>query len=91
MQIIYVVISLFLLCTLVLGVWRILKGPNKADRMLTTQLFGTTVVAILLVTSRQQASNALIDLALIFALLSAITAVTFVFYVQSGSLEHDTD
>jgi multicomponent Na+:H+ antiporter subunit F len=71
-------LSLFLLLNLLAGLWRAVRGPTPADRLLLAQLFGTTAVAILLLQSRQVDLDALRDVALVFALLSAITAVAFV-------------
>jgi len=45
----YFALALFLLLNLVAGMWRVLRGPTAADRMLAAQLFGTTSVAVLLV------------------------------------------
>ena len=78
MQLIYTTVILILLLNLGAGMLRILKGPGEADRMLAAQLFGTTAVAILLLLSQTGASLAAIDVALLFALLSAVTAVAFV-------------
>jgi multicomponent Na+:H+ antiporter subunit F len=71
-------VSLFLLLNLIAGLWRALHGPTSADRMLVSQLFGTTAVALLLLQSRASELAALRDVALVFALLAAITAVAFV-------------
>jgi multicomponent Na+:H+ antiporter subunit F len=60
------------------GMWRVLRGPTAADRMLAAQLFGTTAVAILLLLAEASDSAALRDVALVFALLAAVTAVAFV-------------
>lgn len=78
MQVVYSLIILLLLVNLGAGMLRIHKGPGEADRMLAAQLFGTTAVAILLLLSMTVSSQAAIDVALLFALLSAVTAVTFV-------------
>ncbi|MCU7800367.1 MAG: hypothetical protein KZQ70_09530 [gamma proteobacterium symbiont of Lucinoma myriamae] len=48
MEILYLAIALFLLLTLVAGLWRVLRGPTSAARMLAAQLFGTTAVACVL-------------------------------------------
>jgi len=48
METLYLGMALFLLLTLVVGMWRVLRGPTLADRMLAGQLFGTTAVACLL-------------------------------------------
>lgn len=77
MQTLYFALALFLLLNLVAGMWRILRGPTAADRMLAAQLFGTTAVASLLLLAQASGSSRLRDVALIFALLAAVTAVAF--------------
>jgi len=76
-QTLYFALALFLLLNLVAGMWRILRGPTAADRMLAAQLFGTTAVASLLLLAQASGSSRLRDVALIFALLAAVTAVAF--------------
>lgn len=71
-------LCVFLLLNLVVGLWRALRGPTAADRMLVSQLFGTTAVAILLLQARIGDNGALRDVALVFALLAAISAIAFV-------------
>ncbi|MCB1674852.1 MAG: hypothetical protein KDI01_01075 [Halioglobus sp.] len=71
-------LSLFLLGNLLAGLWRLFVGPTPADRLLTSQLFATTAVAILLLQAEWQSMPALRDVALVFALLGAVTAVAFV-------------
>jgi multicomponent Na+:H+ antiporter subunit F len=71
-------LALFLLLNLGAGMWRVLRGPTAADRMLAAQLFGTIAVAILLLLAQVTGNGALRDVALVFALLAAVTAVTFV-------------
>lgn len=78
MQILYLALALFLLLNLGVGMWRVLRGPTAADRMLAAQLFGTTAVAVLLLLAQAYANPALRDVALVFALLAAVTAVAFV-------------
>lgn len=71
-------LALFLLANLLAGLWRVLAGPTPADRMLSTQLFGTTAVALLAMEADTRDMPALRDVALVFALLAALTAVAFV-------------
>lgn len=77
MQTLYFALILFLLLTLVAGLWRIRRGPTAADRMLAAQLFGTTATAILLLLAEVSAAPALRDVALVLALLAAITVTAF--------------
>jgi len=61
MQNLYASLALFLLLNLGAGMWRVLRGPTPADRMLAAQLFGTTTVAILLLLAEVTGSAALCD------------------------------
>jgi len=78
MDALYLGMALFLLLTLVAGLWRVLRGPTAADRMLAAQLFGTTAVACALLLAQAFDRPPLRDVALVFALLAAVTAVAFV-------------
>jgi len=78
MQTLYIALALFLLLNLGVGIWRVLRGPSIADRMLAAQLFGTTAVAVLLLLAQATENAAMRDVALLLALLAAVTAVAFV-------------
>lgn len=70
-------LALFLLANLVMALIAAARGPTAADRMLVALLFGSTgvgIVALLAVASDQPP---LIDVALILALLAAITGIAF--------------
>jgi multicomponent Na+:H+ antiporter subunit F len=85
-------LALFLLLTLGAGIWRALRGPTSADRMLAVQLFGTTSVAILLLLAQALGNSALRDVAMVFALLAAVTAVAFVRRVwPEDEVEYDSE
>jgi len=72
------VILIVLLLSILGGLVRVLRGPEPAERMLAAQLFGTASVAMLLILSQVMAMPALLDVALVFALLAAVTLVAFV-------------
>ncbi len=78
METLFLILTLFLVLNLGAGMWRVFRGPTAADRMLAAQLFGTTAVAILLILAEATSNAALRDVALVFALLAAVTAVAFV-------------
>ncbi|KPQ29235.1 MAG: multicomponent Na+:H+ antiporter subunit F [Marinobacter excellens HL-55] len=71
-------VAAFLLLTLLIALVRIWRGPAPADRMLASQLFGTTGVALLMVLAHAQSMPALMDVALILAVLSVLAIVAFV-------------
>ena len=75
---VYHIATIFLLFTLAGALWRTVRGPSAADRLMTAQLFGTTGVALLLLLAESLGMPALRDVALIFALLAILVVLTFV-------------
>ena len=73
-----------LLLSILAGLIRVFRGPAPAERMLAAQLFGTAAVAILLVLSQLMQMPALLDVAMVFALLAAVTLVAFVVLASRG-------
>lgn len=70
-------LAVFLLANLLAALARVMRGPTAADRLLAALLFGTTGVALLLLLAHGMRNRALIDVALVLALLSAITGAAF--------------
>lgn len=62
----------FLLATLLLGLVRVFRGPSTGDRMLAAQLIGTTGVGVLLLLWPVLGIPALVDVALVLALLAVV-------------------
>lgn len=89
MSAVYAVIALLLLLTVVASLFRVLRGPTPADRMLAAQLFTTTGVAVLLVLAELQRAPAARDVALVFALLAVLATVAFVRRVWGESERED--
>jgi multicomponent Na+:H+ antiporter subunit F len=79
-------VALFLLLNICAGLYRVILGPTRADRMLVAQLLGTTGVAILLLLSESLHVAALRDVALVLALLAATATVVFVRLVWAPSV-----
>ena len=68
---------LVLMLSLFLGLIRVLLGPGAGNRMLATQLLGTAGVGLLLLLGSLLEQPALVDVALILALLAAVAAAAF--------------
>ena len=68
----------FVLTMVAVGLVRVLRGPANADRMMAAQLLGTGGIAALLLMAVARDADALVDVALILALLAAFTSVAFV-------------
>jgi len=73
----YALAVVALMFSLLLGLVRVLRGPEEGDRMLAVQLIGTAGVGVLMLLSRVLGQPALLDVALLLALLAAVAAVAF--------------
>ena len=71
-------VAVLLFATVAAGLVRVLRGPSRFDRMLAAQLFGTGGVALLVLLSVSLESRALLDVALVSALLAALAGLAFV-------------
>lgn len=67
----------FVLLTVALGLIRILRGPGDTERMMAAQLLGTGGVAVLLLVAVAGGNTALLDVALVLALLAAFASIAF--------------
>ena len=83
-------VALFLLVNLVLALIVAARGPTLADRMLMALLIGTTGTGILVLLAQTMHLPALIDVALVLALLAAIGGIAFARRAwQDAEGEHD--
>jgi len=73
----FLAVSLLLLGTMTAGLIRVVIGPTPADRMMAAQLLGTSGIGALLLLAPALRVPALVDVALIFALLAAVSVVAF--------------
>ncbi len=70
-------VGLFLLVNLVIALVASARGPTPADRMLVALLVGTAGTAVLALLGMAGGGTALLDAALILALLAAIGGIAF--------------
>lgn len=70
-------VALFLLGNLVVALLAAARGPTAADRMLMALLFGSTGTGILVLLAQAMRIPALVDVALVLALLAAIGGIAF--------------
>src|SRR5215468_2942159 len=68
----------FILAMLALGLVRVLRGPNDADRMMAAQLIGTGGIAALLLLGAVTGAPAAVDVALTIALLATFASIAMV-------------
>ena len=70
-------VALFLLANLVIALVAAARGPTPADRMLMVLLIGTTGTGILVLLAHAMHLPALVDVALVLALLAATGGIAF--------------
>jgi multicomponent Na+:H+ antiporter subunit F len=70
--------AILILLTAIAGLYRVFKGPTRADRMLATQICGTSTSAILLLLAWSTERFFLCDIALVFAMLASVVTIAFV-------------
>jgi len=78
MDVFFTIVIVFLLLNIVLGLIRVWRGPTVADRLLTTQLFGTTGMAILLVLSGYLENPDFLNVAITFNVLAILLVIGLV-------------
>ena len=66
------------LATVAAGLVRVVRGPDRADRLMAVQLFGSGGIATLLLLAVGGGQAALLDAALVLAVLAAFITVAFV-------------
>ncbi|MDQ2078136.1 monovalent cation/H+ antiporter complex subunit F [Marinimicrobium sp. ABcell2] len=84
-----IVLAVILLCTVLAGLWRVVLGPTRVDRLLAIQLFGTTGAAVLLIVAQTLAIPALRDVALVLALLAAVVSAALVQFLRRSTQKED--
>jgi multicomponent Na+:H+ antiporter subunit F len=68
----------FVLAMVAVGLARVLRGPNDADRVMAAQLLGSGGIASLLLVGAAVDELAVVDVALTLALLAAFASIAFV-------------
>lgn len=61
-----------------LGLIRAVRGPGRADRIMSVQLIGTGSMGVIVLIATASGEASYLDVALVVALLAAVPAVAFV-------------
>lgn len=70
--------GLFILVMVAIGLARVLRGPQDADRVMATQLLGTGGITLVLIVAVVANRPAMVDAAMTLALLAAFAGLAFV-------------
>lgn len=88
MNFFYIIVVAVLLLCLIVGLIRVLVGPDNANRMLAAQLFGTIGTTIVIVLSVLQNNEVITNVALVFTLLASITVIAFLKLAEQSIENH---
>lgn len=77
MTTLYFSVAAVLIVSLGGGLIQVWRGPTPGDRFLLLQLFGTAAVAVLILVGEALDAPAFVDIALLLALLAAVTMLAF--------------
>ncbi|MFD1008540.1 MULTISPECIES: monovalent cation/H+ antiporter complex subunit F [Oceanisphaera] len=80
---------IFLSIGLVLATIRLLRGPTLPDRVVALEVIASMTVGFIVLYSIRYDVPQLIDVALVLALTSFMTAVGFARYLERGGQRHD--
>lgn len=89
MSFVYLSLAAVIMLSFSGGAVRLLRGPSRADRMMGAQLFGTTGAAIIIVLATAMEAWVLLDAALVFAALAAVTVIAFVQRAEYDQSHHE--
>lgn len=81
--------AVVLTITLFLGLVRVFKGPSIEDRMMSAQLVGTNGVALLLLLGVLLEMPSCVDVALVLALLAAVSVAALTRREKPVASNHD--
>ncbi|MGK7393468.1 MAG: monovalent cation/H+ antiporter complex subunit F [Candidatus Cyclobacteriaceae bacterium M3_2C_046] len=81
------ILSLNLLLTLV----RFVKGPSMPDRIIALDVFAGNLIAILAVYSILAEVRVMLDIAVLFSLITFLGTMTFAYYLVQSSKRETSD
>ncbi|HEY0875692.1 MAG TPA: monovalent cation/H+ antiporter complex subunit F [Vicinamibacterales bacterium] len=72
---------------LALAVFRLVKGPTLPDRIVAMDLIGVLVVGLIVVVAAASGVRAMLDAAIVIALIGFVGTIAYATYVERGRPE----
>jgi len=93
MMSVMLLIALVILSLAILGcLYRLLRGPSMADRIMSLDSIGINLLAMIAVLCMLQQTQAYIDIILLIGILTFIGTTAFARYIERGIvIEHGDD
>lgn len=82
-------VYVMLLVAMLLALWRLLRGPSLADRVVALELISSLVVAAAGVYAIDTGVTSYLDVAIVMALTSFLAAIAFASLLERGGRRHD--
>lgn len=79
---ILVLAILFLSIIIIGSMYRAIKGPSAADRLIAINVIGTKTIVLILMISLVFRENYFVDVALVYALISFVASVVIANYIE---------
>lgn len=77
------VFSIIFLSVTIMGcMYRAIKGPSAADRLIAINVIGTKTIILILMVSFILHENYFVDVALVYALISFIASIVIANYIE---------
>jgi multicomponent Na+:H+ antiporter subunit F len=91
-KIILITALVFLTLSILVGIYRVVKGPSTADRVQALDFIGINLIASIAIFSILLHTHAYFDLILLVGILSFVGTIAFARYIERGVvIERNSD
>nr|WP_312579877.1 monovalent cation/H+ antiporter complex subunit F [Sedimentibacter sp.] len=73
---------IFMSIVVIGSIYRAIKGPTAADRLIAINVIGTKTIILILMISLVFKENFFVDVALVYALISFISSIVIANYIE---------
>ena len=80
-QIVTLFASGIIVCSMILALIRIIKGPTLADRIIATDILSANLIGLLVLYSLISDNLIYLDIALVISLIAFLGTMTFAYYL----------
>ena len=79
-------VTTFIIILIFVSMYRVLKGPTIADRVVAINVIATKITIAIVVISILTNQQSYIDVALVYALIGFIASIAIVRYLEKGKV-----
>ena len=76
-----------LVAAILAAVFRLVKGPTLPDRVVAMDLIGVLAVGLIVVLAASTGVRAVLDAAIVIALIAFVATVAYATYIERGHVE----